>query len=59
MWTEDRVANYRRQRGSARLTPKQVKRANRKELSRARRAWELLNAETFEDETFEDENEQD
>jgi hypothetical protein len=55
VWTEDRVANYRRQRGSARLTPKQVKRANRKELSRARRAWELLKAETFEDETFEDE----
>jgi hypothetical protein len=56
VWTEDRVANYRRQRGSARLTPKQVKRANRKELSRARRAWELLNAE-FDAET--DENEQD
>lgn len=54
MWTEDRVANYRSQRGSARLTPKQVKRANRKELSRARRAWDELNAE-FDAETFEDE----
>jgi hypothetical protein len=56
MWTEDRVANYRRQRGSARLTPKQVKRANRKELSQARRAWAELNAE-LNAET--DENEQD
>jgi hypothetical protein len=50
VWTEDRVANYRRQRGSARLTPKQVKRANRKESCPGRRAE--LNAET-------DENEQD